>query len=84
MLRGIQAADLDETVADIKKHRASETPSQQMQRLRKELDNLQTELLILEKEEWPNNLQNDPVSSKTQMTEIEELREYMQTVVGSA
>ena len=59
-------------------------PSEKIARLKSELDEIQKEILDLEKEEIPNQLKNDPMGSKTQLQTIDDLRTFMHKVVDSS
>ena len=48
------------------------------------MEELQEELLQLEKEEIPTNLAKDEQSAKEQLRQIEELRDTMHKMLGSA
>lgn len=64
-------------------NKSDELPSVKIARLQKELDELQGDLIELEKEEIPNNLKVDPQGAKQQMSTINELRQFMHKVVES-
>jgi hypothetical protein len=48
-----------------------------MERLQDEMKALEKELKQLEKEEWPSQLNSDPLSSKEQLNAIDDLHEYV-------
>ena len=56
-----------EDFGTISSSKDDELPSVKIARLTRELEEIQQEIMELEKEEIPNNLKNDPMQSKTQL-----------------
>ena len=72
-----------DNVGQIASGQNEELPSVRIARLKSELEELQQEIIDLEKEEIPNQLKNDPMGSKNQLQTIDDLRTFMHKVVDS-